>query len=121
MQKNGDISDLKEENLMFRRSLEANIIKDDEKKVFDNEYKLFKQSILYPNFRTIGYAATFKKSIYQDKIEKELIEKYRYENIITNVIEDTGYMFEFTKKGKYFWEKYITEFIGMNPDKLGLY
>lgn len=106
-----EISSLKEEQYKLQELVKkpsVDSLSQSEKEEFDQEYNTFKESNLFDFFPDLGSNISIRKSIPKN-MDDLVVEKFRHSGLIEEVIDDNNYQVynAFTKKGKYFWNKYI--------------
>lgn len=107
-----EIKSLKEEQFQLQELVKQQsdeTLSQSEKEKLDQEYTTFKESDLYDFFRELGSSISRRKSI-PNNMDDLVVEKFRHSGLIEEVIDNENQQVhnEFTKKGKYFWKKYIT-------------
>lgn len=77
-------------------------------KQLENEYKEFKESDLYEDFREIGLSIR-NRNEFPNHINDIIKEKYLYQNIVNKVTDEENQRinYELTDKGNFFWREYI--------------
>ncbi len=98
----------------IQTKVEERLVSNEEKREFDNEYELFKKSILFPKFKLVGYSSLFEERIKRELMDSNMAEKFEYEKLAKSKLSGGYYNFSLTKKGKYFWDKYASHFLVNN-------
>ncbi len=103
---------VKEENSKVKEFLnenDENKINENENSSYSNLYKEFKESDLFDFFKEIGSEISRRNSL-PDKIDDLVVEKYKHSGIITEYKDQENQIiyYRLTKKGQFFWEKYLS-------------
>ncbi|WP_418513697.1 hypothetical protein [Corallibacter sp.] len=81
---------------------------EEEKKRLNNEYQFFKENKeVFRYFRRLGSSIKSNFSKPDFEIPDYVISKYELDNIIFS----EGFGYEFTKKGRYLWSKYLEDIV----------
>ncbi|MEQ8925977.1 MAG: hypothetical protein RLO81_09215 [Fulvivirga sp.] len=107
-----EINSLKEEQFQLQELVKQQTdetFNQSEKEKFDKEYTEFKESDLFDFFRELGSSISIRKNI-PNNMDHLVVEKFRHSGLIKEVTDNENLHIhnEFTKKGKYFWKKFIT-------------
>lgn len=106
---------LKENNIKALEKTLSNIgpgiakpFSSEEKKDYDDKYLEFKESDIFNKFHPLGTAISSKKRI-PEEFSDLIKEKFIHNDIIAIHYEEQDTYYDFTRRGFYFWKKYVVE------------
>lgn len=107
-----EIKSLKEEQFQLQELVKQQTdetLNSSEKEKLDKEYTEFKGSDLFDFFPELGYSIKKSRKV-PNNMNDLVVEKFRHSGLIEEVIDNENHQIynDFTKKGNYFWKKYVT-------------
>ena len=106
-----EIESLKETKSNLEKRIKNEIgeaLNQSEKEKFESEYIEFEKSELYNFFSEFGFSISKGLGI-PNVMDDLVVEKFLHSRLVKEVLDDENRVHHvFTKKGRYFWENYIT-------------